>query len=222
VLASRLAKLGVHAVDLGHIGLFWRQGDPEHKQIRIAPTTILPPTLVTKAEIKAYGKLEKLGGMYWPAYDHDRFAISQMEESERAKALVARLVGLRNRGVCVLVGAGGGIVANAIAPLFERVYAFEPDFGLFGSLRRNLRVPNVAYYKEAVGNLVGNVRMRPGKRCGDWAVDIDGPCTVMQNTIDALELDGCDVIITQLGAYSAEVLNGARETIRTFNSVVLT
>ena len=221
-LAYRLSLRGVHAIDLGHIGLFWRHAQQEHLDIAIAPVTVLPKVEVTKAAIKAYGAVDespRVGGLWWPRIDTAPEETLKREQA-RAKMLYGFPLAKVKLGTCVYVGAGPGPAVRVLSEQFERVFAFEPDFGMFGALRRNIHkwgLKNVAFYKEAVGSKVGTTRMQPGKRAGEWAVDINGPASVMQTTIDAMELDSCDVIVTDV-ADNLDVLLGAQNTIAKYGT----
>ncbi len=122
---------------------------------------------------------------------------------------------LKERTV-VLIGAGAGPLAFEASKHAKRVFAFEPDFGLFGSLRRNLHkcnYRNVAFYKEAIGDKVGTTRMDP-RGVGEWRVDINGTASVMQTTIDALELDDCGAII--INGDCGDLMRGADKTLGRF------
>jgi len=228
-LAHRLSLRGVQAIDLGHIGLFWRHADPAHKDISIAPVAVLPKVEVTKAQIKAFGAVDespRVGGLWWPRVDeHPERTL--LREHERRQAVVDRVCcndASAKRGTAVFVGAGPGPAVERLASAFDRVFAFEPDFGMFGALRRNLpklSITNVAFYKECVGDKVGTTRMAPGKRAGEWTVDINGVASVMQTTIDAMELDSCECIVLDVGEYAHNVFYGARETISKFNPAIV-
>jgi len=224
-LAHRLSLRGVHAIDLGHIGLFWRHAQQEHTDISIAPVTVLPKVEVTKAQIKAYGELDEwsaggIGGysIYWPRVDNCR-ELTLAREQERAAVLKQRLNSRMwsRPNTAIFVGAGPGPAVSKLSQQFTRVFAFEPDFGMFGALRRNLpkfNCRNVAFYKEAVGEVVGTTRMQPGKQAGQWRLDINGPASVMQTTIDAMELESCDAIVTDVDDEThGKVLHGAKRTL---------
>jgi hypothetical protein len=225
-LAYRLSLRGVQAIDLGHIGLFWRHAQQEHTDIAIAPVAVLPKVEETKAQIKEYGNLVEFApigastALHWPKVDvnpHETFK----RELERAKR-VPRALGTKEDtpqwNTCVFVGAGPGPAVKEVSKHFDRVFAFEPDFGMFGALRRNLPrlgITNVAFYKECVGDVVGTTRMRPGKSAGQWNVDINGPASVMQTTIDAMELDDCDCILTDVDDATHErIVAGATATLK--------
>ena len=220
-LAHRLSLRGMQAVDLGHIGLFWRHAQQEHTDISIAPVTVLPKVEVTKAQIKAHGEVDQrpeVGGLWWPRVDtnpHD----TMVREHERMARVdnALRYQTKKPQGTCVFVGAGPGPALQRAAMCFERMFAFEPDFGMFGALRRNLPklgVTNVAFYKEAVGDVVGTTRMQSGKKAGQWKLDVNGPASVMQTTIDAMELERLDCIITDVDDETHDkVLRGAQRTL---------
>jgi hypothetical protein len=221
-LAHRLSLRGVQAIDLGHIGLFWRHADAAHKDISIAPVTVLPKVEVTKAQIKTHGAVDispRVEGLWWPRCDMTP-EITLKRQHAQAAALRQRILSACRdwNGTAVLVGAGAGPIAFETARHFKRVFAFEPDFGMFGALRRNIHMHNwrnIAFYKECVGDKVGTTRMRPGVEAGDWCVDIEGSASVMQTTIDAMELDECSAIIIN-GACGERLMYGAQETCRKF------
>ena len=228
-LAHRLSLRGVQAIDLGHIGLFWRHADAAHKDISIAPVTVLPKVEVTKAQIKAYGAVDitpRAEGLWWPRID-DRPEQTLREQHRVAAKLRERMHTNTNPlayddDVAVLVGAGAGPLAFEVAGHFKRVFAFEPDFGMFGALRRNIHMfnhKNIAFYKECVGDKVGTTRMKPGHLAGEWRIDVEGPASVMQTTIDAMELDDCSAII--VNGDCGYVMGGAIETLKRFSPKVI-
>lgn len=225
-LAYRLSLQGLHAIDLGHIGLFWRHAQQEHKDISIAPVTVLPPVNVTKAAIKSYGAVDespRVGGLWWPRMDATP-ENSLLDEKRRATSVAGFVTTPSEHGTCVFVGAGPGPAVAVLSGQFKRVFAFEPDFGMFGALRRNLPklgCKNVAFYKECVGDVVGSTRMRPSIKAGGWTVDVNGTASVMQTTIDAMELEQCDLIVTDVGAYHKNVMTGAQKTIEKFSPQVV-
>jgi FkbM family methyltransferase len=224
-----LSLLGVQAIDLGHIGLFWRHADPAHKDISIAPVTVLPKVEVTKAQIKAYGAVDitpRAEGLWWPRCDAMP-EVTLKRQHQVAADLRAHVSTTLKRhvtgsGTAVLVGAGAGPIAFEAARHFRGVFAFEPDFGMFGALRRNIHMhnwKNIAFYKECVGDKVGTTRMRPGAAAGDWRIDIEGVASVMQTTIDAMELDECSAII--VNGSCGDVMGGAGETLKRFSPKVI-
>jgi hypothetical protein len=228
-LAHRLSLRGVQAIDLGHIGLFWRHAQQEHTDISIAPVAVLPKVEETKAQIKEYGAVEDgrlVPGLWWPRCDVNPTETHKREQQRAVRVQNAMRYQTRPEGTCVFVGAGPCHAVHEVSKCFSRVFAFEPDFGMFGSLRRNLPklgITNVAFYKECVGDVVGTTRMQPGKNAGQWKVDINGPASVMQTTIDAMELEQLDCIITDVDDEThTKVMVGAATTLmRNLNAKVI-
>lgn len=178
------------------------------------PVEILPDALTTKAGMKLLGNVSRrpeLNDFWWPDC-YTQNTVKALNHYRQRAARVARDVEADE--VCVVVGAGLGPLPIALAGKFQRVYAFEPDFGLFGALRRNVHqtVTNVAFFKDAIGSHVGTVRMQPSSEIGKWRIDPNGKASVMQATIDALELD-VDALVVACTYCIHEILAGAQETM---------
>lgn len=226
VMAHRLAELGIHAIDLGHIGLMWRHG-LTHDAIKITSVEILPAVEVTKAQIKQLGRCSERpyagSTIWWSDVDLNwRDAI----KAEERQLLNGAFDSMPAGRACIVVGAGGGPIVRALSQMYDRVYAYEPDFGLFGSLRRNVHkwgLKNVWFYKEALGDKVGITRMRP--EINNWVLDINGDATVMQTTIDAMELKELDAVYYNVDrATQVKIQDGAIRTVerlKGFAEVVL-
>jgi FkbM family methyltransferase len=212
-LAWRLSKLGIQALDLGHIGQFWRQGTPSIPSL--APTNVLPAVQLTKASIKAWGAIEQHGPIWWPVYDRQRERNIIDHDAGTGWISDIRPRG-KNNEVCIIANAHYGINPTYLSTQFRRVYAFEPDFGLFGSLRRNIVSDNIFFYKEALGDKVGIIRMMPSTTPGQWRKADDGTVTVLQVTIDSMDLDACDAIVIDGTASEQAILDGAQKTIARF------
>lgn len=145
-MAHRLSLQGKHAIDLGHIGMFWPDTD------------ILKNLVKRSADIKANGDIAQLeNGYWWPVEKGD--IVRQLQ----AEVDVAESLG---GGEHVLVrNAGTGTMVDLLALKYERVYAVEQHPGKFGSLRRNVQAANVFIYPEdIVRYLPPNIEVCEGVR----------------------------------------------------------
>lgn len=146
VLAHRLSKLGRHAIDIGHCAMFWRDHPAR-------PKDITPPSDKVSEHIQARGKLVYVQqiAQWRPAYEKNPIN-DYMQEAHVAKRYKA------DPGeAIVLNNAGAGPLAEKLARYYRRVYAFEQDPGLYGSLRRNIRCRNIMIFRDGIGNKIGDI-----------------------------------------------------------------
>jgi len=101
VLAARLAQKGIHAVDLGHVGMFMRSAG----SYRLQPDELVSPTyraLLTRA----HREMDWAGAGYKQAE-----AVAQFADEIGAKSILD-------------YGSGQGTLARALAP--RKVYNYDP------------------------------------------------------------------------------------------------
>ena len=194
-LANRLSAGGLHAIDLGHIGLFWRQGDPAYQKLRFLPSVVTPDSSMTKAAIKAKGQASFHAPVnrWWPEVSKPNAETLLAVEQLHAEMLALTLPS-KQQGACVLVGGGSGVIADMLAERYERVYVFQPDLAYFGSMRRNVKHKNILIYKEALGSRVGHT--------------VHDGYTVLQVTVESLHIPDLKAIIMPAG-YDEQVIAGA-------------
>lgn len=139
-----------------------------------------------------------------------------------SEALLARFAS----GDFIDAGAHVGYYSLYLAPLVERVYAFEPDPRCFKGLQANLRVAgNASHIPKALSNASGT-RM--------FDVSRESPLNTLSNTgslavetitidefVDELNDPRVGVIKTDVEGHDLAVLEGAVNTLRKFQPIVL-
>ena len=126
-------------------------------------------------------------------------------------------------GGCFLdVGANIGIWSKAAAPLFSRVYAFEPDRNVAAQLARTMP-RNVEVHNLALSNRTGTAQLAvpvlDGKEVTTRAsleYQLDPRSVVREveiSTLDALQLTNISVIKIDVEGHEAATLEGASASI---------
>jgi FkbM family methyltransferase len=154
-------------------------------------------------------------GFWWPMDDDHCWRVIHSEVSDLDWAAEM----CRQKRVAVQAGGNVGVWAARLAASFERVITVEPDADNYECLSRNAPA-NVTHRRAAFGAEPGTVGMHleAGNSGAHW---VEGPGAIPVDTIDALGLSACDLIVLDVEGYEARALRGARETICAFRPVVM-
>jgi FkbM family methyltransferase len=140
---------------------------------------------------------------------------------------------VKNFGTVVQAGGCMGMVPYYYAGKFQKVYTFEPDVDNFFCLDYNCNQENVTKIQKGLGSNAETkvlVKVAPNNagmhRVANMAqiapnVPRELLSLVELTTIDALQLDSCDLIHLDIELYELEALIGARETITKFRPVIV-
>lgn len=159
-------------------------------------------------------------GCWWPDYDH-KPDINYARISKYV-ADVRTTVGLcKQRDQVVQAGGHAGIWPLELAKTFKTVHTFEPEPALFECLKRNTDGTGIKVWDKALGEFVGEVKLRPHCSAGSWRVsDEQGKVPVKQITVDSLGLTKCNALILDIEGYEPQALRGAAQTIARCRPVI--
>lgn len=151
-------------------------------------------------------------GCWWPDYDHKpevAFALLKRDVSDMQEA-----VGLcKHRNQVIQAGGNIGLWPLALAKTFHSVHTFEPEPILFECLSRNIEGAAIKAWPMALGDFVGEVKLRRSVSAGTGRIDPEGTVPVKQTTIDTLGLTKVSAIFLDIEGYEAAALRGAKQTI---------
>lgn len=121
--------------------------------------------------------------------------------------------------VAVDVGAHVGLWSMHLAKRFENVIAFEPVAGFRKCFAKNAWIRGVKLFPCALGAAPGKVRMviDPADTGGTHVAQQnvgDHPGWTELRTLDSFDLQGVDFIKIDCEGYEAQVIVGARETLK--------
>lgn len=158
---------------------------------------------------------------WWPRYDHNPVKCFEFVTHGLGAIRVARRFLKRSRA-CVQAGGHAGYWPKHLAEFFGHVHTFEPEPALYECMVRNCRdVPNLTTYPQALGDRHGAARLKSHVSAGSWRIDPAGELGVEVRTIDGLHLEHCDAIFLDIEGFEAVALQGALETIKRCQPLIL-
>lgn len=170
-------------------------------------------------------KLEIRNGYWWPKYDYGcwNFLLKRADLPQQLSSYV------REKKVVVQAGGNAGLYTKMYSSLFERVYAFEPEYLNFQCLVRNTGT-NVVKFQACLGNekkfvslteTVEYFKDRKRKKFNSGSHRVSGPGIIPVMRLDDFDLDGCDLIHLDVEGYEAMALLGAESTIKKYHPVIV-
>jgi FkbM family methyltransferase len=150
-------------------------------------------------------------------------------QAEDVKQIPFALGFIPGRRLAIQAGARVGLWPKMLAPHFNVVLAFEPDPRNFECAEINcFEQRNVKLIHAALGPSTGSVELAlsPQSDGESYVVDgnakAEGPTsTVIQVSIDALDLEHIDAIFLDCEGYELRILEGAMRTLGKFKPTLI-
>ena len=128
---------------------------------------------------------------------------------------------VKKDAVVVDAGANMGVFSTLVASKYPgaTVYSFEPTPDTFATLQKNIQgYKNIKAFNKALGEVVGMAKLAIASSHGGNHIAEEGiPIEVA--TIDSLDMK-VDFIKMDTEGYEANILKGARETIKKYKPVI--
>jgi len=141
---------------------------------------------------------------------------------------------ITHKGVVVQAGGWQGMYPFLLSNMFDTVYTFEPDPVNFHCLVNNCQRSNIIKFQAALGSeckvdtfeVVRGGKYATGqgriKHQGSYDENFDVQEIQVQTlTIDSLDLQQCNLIMSDTEGWGLELLRGASNTIRKFLPVII-
>ena len=189
-------------------------------QIRIYGDGLLPTMCRLHAAGAAKpgpdGLVDRMGYVF-PAYDKEWPNIIGA-----CNASVPALLQMTSgRSVAVQAGGNVGVMPSLLSRHFGKVVTFEPDAENFACLERNAPADNVTRLNAALGSEAGRAALtRKPDNCGGHYINGGGDAVAVE-TIDALNLEACDLIALDVEGMELDALKGAARTIERFRPTIM-
>ena len=133
---------------------------------------------------------------------------------------------VKQRRVCLDIGAHVGTWCHRLVKLFDEVHAFEPVSQMFSILQEN--VPEAKHYPYGLGNEVGKKLIRFDETMTGCSKIADKPAEKNQSMLeisikrlDDFNIENVDFIKIDVEGYELDVLKGGEETIEKYRPVIL-
>ena len=127
---------------------------------------------------------------------------------------------VKNKRCAIDGGAHYGSWTRYMAPVFEKVYAFEPHPAIFECLVKNTKhLANVSLVPCAIGEEKAKVSIADGEdNSGCGYIDGEGDIPVV--TIDSYKFEDVGFIKLDVEGYEYFALKGAKETIMKYKPII--
>jgi len=159
-------------------------------------------------------------GWWWPAYARDPEKCLDYV-NHRIADMDPAISFCKKHRICVQAGGHIGLWPLRLSDVFQCVYTFECEPLLAECVRRNCaKKQNIIISPYALGEEVGQARLRPSASAGSARIEPDGRQIVPVTTIDRMQLKRCDALFLDVEAYEVPVLKGAKETIERCQPVI--
>ena len=163
---------------------------------------------------------EGLDGLYWLIADTGAWTGPLKNWREDSGDFMSEV---KKFDVVLTAGGNCGMYPRFYGNYFREVYTWEPDEDNFTCLEMNCTGDQYHLFKGGVGNCVDKLSLRNTNKRNVGTHKIqDAAGNVQMYRIDDLELDHCDLIHLDVENYERPALDGAIETIKKFEPVIIT
>lgn len=127
---------------------------------------------------------------------------------------------IKQRRVCVDIGAHVGLWSMQLVKLFEHVVAFEPVPHHAELFQWNVQEPNVDLYRFALGESEGHVKIQTGPGSSGFS-RITGDGNIPMRTLDSFGLSQVDFVKIDTEGYELPILKGGERTILSYKPIII-
>ena len=117
---------------------------------------------------------------------------------------------------CIDIGSNVGIWTRELASKFKKVYCFEPNPNFNECFRKNITENNIELFEFGLSN-----KEHTASQEFNSTQMTNTPGNVQCRTLDSFNLNNIDFIKIDVDGFEVEVLEGAVETIKRNNAVVV-
>lgn len=177
-------------------------------------------TVINRAVYRA--EIEAAHGYWWPLGNvkEQGRRKSRIRQAHRAARLIAERAPAHR--VCVQAGGHVGLWPEKLAPYFDTVYTFEPDYANWLALARNVTAPNVYAARAVLGDVYRGASItRDRPFSGVHYVVPDSPGPIPTYRIDDLGVSVVDAILLDVEGFELPILRGASAMIAQHRPLIL-
>lgn len=157
----------------------------------------------------------KIKGYWWPSDGAEYHHVAHLNRIASLKWVIANW---KYKKCVVQAGGSHGIWPVLLAPEFEHVYTFEPDWISFHHLVRNCQFSNVYKLQIALSDKDSPLEMI---RKSYASHTIKGKGMIPAIRLDSLNLPICDAVLLDVEGYEEHALQGALNTIQEYRPLIL-
>ena len=164
----------------------------------------------------------QIAGRQWAWAEVDSACQRYLAEHWQDALAPLAYVPIGRRKTCVQAGGNFGVWPWLLSPRFEQVITFEPDDECYDMLVVNVADrPNITAHKLGLSDRDTMASIVPhGKNRGAQHLKFgDGPVACI--ALDSMRLKSLDLLMLDIEGAEHFALEGARETIKEFNPVIV-
>jgi len=167
-------------------------------------------------------EVEGIAGLHWLVVDYDGWGGMLKDWRKHSSDWMARV---SNFGTVVSAGGNCGMYPRFYGEYFNRVYSFEPDLAAFDCLQLNCDGDKYIIQQTALSSTAStgaySIERLQNDNRGALVMVEDSSGTVETVRLDDLNLTELDLLHLDLEGHEPEALEGALDTIREFNPVII-
>ena len=151
--------------------------------------------------------------MIYSSHTEPTFLENQKIQTEQRNNALKYVKHWRN---CIDIGSNVGMWTRELAQKFEQVYCFEPNPNFIECFNKNIHETNVQLFQYGLSN-----KEHTASQEFKSTQITNIPGNVQCQTLDSFNLNNIDFIKIDVDGFEVEVLEGAVETIKRNNAVVV-